>query len=488
MSRSSHTPIFFIIAITQYWFLQYCSLNHDVAGVLHFSYRMLYQHEVLYRDIFDVNPPLIFYLSMPAVWLSNTFSFNLSMGWMIEIILFLTTSLYLSAYYLKDKFSSLFWLTIILCFGSVGMIGQREHLMVILCLPYCIGKSFPKMQASKSRRVLQCCLYMMGLLIKPNFLIMGALVELYCLVEWKKYWQSFEWLLIIGLGLLYGVLVFFSGYIEVLPWVMGPYEELVHKTIIDILLDPSTIIPFLINILLSIDFLKLPRASKVFLLLSFGGLLSSALQGKGWPYHDIPYADFSMMAFVFYIESSKVFLGKSIAIPLIVIASFYSLQEKTSWFPRETDSPIVAMENFLNKQKANSSIFVISPELSPVFPALAEHDTLITDKTPAMTAWQLQQGFVCRKGEVETREDIGAYNWFKGKTLDALKSGVDILTVDPIPMKANCRETFKDWIFKDKDLMKYTGKFHQVGKLWRFEIWTSQADIKKSTIPVKQKK
>ncbi|MEP7218497.1 MAG: hypothetical protein ABI876_06250, partial [Bacteroidota bacterium] len=42
-------------------------LNHDVAWIIHGAGRWL-EGAGLYRDIVEINPPLIFYLTAPAVW------------------------------------------------------------------------------------------------------------------------------------------------------------------------------------------------------------------------------------------------------------------------------------------------------------------------------------------------------------------------------------------------------------------------------------
>lgn len=47
-------------------------VNGDVAYNLYAAERMA-DGAVLYKDINDMNPPLIYILQMPAVWMSNTF-------------------------------------------------------------------------------------------------------------------------------------------------------------------------------------------------------------------------------------------------------------------------------------------------------------------------------------------------------------------------------------------------------------------------------
>ena len=70
------------ISVLTFWLFRSSShlLSHDVAWFLFGSERMV-DGASLYRDVIDVNPPLVFYLGVPAAWLQH------ALGWS-DIVLY----------------------------------------------------------------------------------------------------------------------------------------------------------------------------------------------------------------------------------------------------------------------------------------------------------------------------------------------------------------------------------------------------------------
>src|SRR5437764_8039915 len=118
-------------------------LNHDVGAVLQWSGRML-AGERLYVDIADVNPPLIYWLNLIPAGLARLTHLPSPLVFTLTLLAAIAASLALArplfaALMPQGGFAVLVLpaLTLfVLMIYPQGSFGQREHLLVILTLPY----------------------------------------------------------------------------------------------------------------------------------------------------------------------------------------------------------------------------------------------------------------------------------------------------------------------------------------------------------------
>lgn len=85
------------LAVKVFWLFQVAALclylllipmNHDVAWYLHGAKKMV-NGFVLYKDIVDVNPPLIFFVNLPPAWLAELLGvFEVSLLYIYFLLLF----------------------------------------------------------------------------------------------------------------------------------------------------------------------------------------------------------------------------------------------------------------------------------------------------------------------------------------------------------------------------------------------------------------
>jgi hypothetical protein len=128
----------------------------------------------LYVDVSETNPPLIVWLNLPAVWLSQLSGLPLQWCWVGLVCL-----LYLYAIVVIAKLPKPCpWLkiAIVLAIGpGFGLqFSQREHLFFLLCLPYCLS-----LLPGNQPRSVPAALAAIGAMIKPFYLVVPAVFMLH---------------------------------------------------------------------------------------------------------------------------------------------------------------------------------------------------------------------------------------------------------------------------------------------------------------------
>jgi hypothetical protein len=128
-------------------------LNQDVAAVLSFAERMV-AGEQLYAHLIDVNPPLIFLLNLPAVWLAAWTPLSAVQALLLLLLLFcagvvlLCLRLRLSRAGPAEGVMLLALLPLALLLAGYDF-GQREQLMAAAAMPIA-GSLLSVSRASRS--------------------------------------------------------------------------------------------------------------------------------------------------------------------------------------------------------------------------------------------------------------------------------------------------------------------------------------------------
>lgn len=163
-------------------------IHHDCALYLHQA-ELILDGAVPYRDFVDTNPPLIMYVNLPPVVLGRILGISPILAFHLLVVLLLTVSAgEIHALLRKPGIAILpseRGLTLLVWVAVFSLVywrretGQREHLFVLLYVPYLFlriarhqGGSVPRCYA-----VLLGIQAGLGVSIKPHFLIMALLVE-----------------------------------------------------------------------------------------------------------------------------------------------------------------------------------------------------------------------------------------------------------------------------------------------------------------------
>lgn len=204
---------------------------------------LLLDGKKLYVDMVDFNPPLITYLSIPAVMLARSAHLPTTMAFAFYLEGLMLVSVLVSGYLMyrnRDHRDSFFFIPVLLGFLFVCRqewldFGQRESMLIITYLPFFFvrflrwnGTAIPLWIAIFSG------LYAaLTLALKPHFLLMAAAPELVYLLQKRRWKELFtpETYSCAALGIAYGVHLLFLDpavsdrfYHFVLPLVKAGYD------------------------------------------------------------------------------------------------------------------------------------------------------------------------------------------------------------------------------------------------------------------------
>ena len=287
-------------------YVQFTSLvNHDAAWFL-YSAAALFEGGRLYQDIFfEVNPPLALYLTIPPVYVSRLtglFAPHLFVAYVFGLI---ALSLWLVHYILTRhaghsdsvRRGVLFSALLALAVCPAGDFGQREHLMMILALPY--------MVLAAQRAVMGACrpvvavalgvLAALGFALKPYFLLLPVALELYLLLAGRRLTGILrpETLGLAAAGSLYGLaLVWFTpDYLtRVIPYALQVFHQGFMGSPAEVLWRKETLfLPVLLILYTATRRNQPARAlTDVFVLAAMCFFVAYVMQMKGWSYQLFP--------------------------------------------------------------------------------------------------------------------------------------------------------------------------------------------------------
>jgi hypothetical protein len=210
----------------------------DNSWLLHVTNSLLHGGRY-YQDFFETNPPMILYLYTPAVLLVKFSHLSLATGFRIYIFLLTIISLIACNSLLKKIFApaddrlrrvALVTIAFALWLLVATELGEREHVMIILVLPYLLSAVL-RAQSRGDRLVARVGIGLaagLGLALKPYFLLAPLLIEIYLLCKTRKlffFWRAENIAVALVLVLyLISIIIFTPEYFsKILPLVNDLY-------------------------------------------------------------------------------------------------------------------------------------------------------------------------------------------------------------------------------------------------------------------------
>jgi hypothetical protein len=156
-------------------------VNHDAAWYLHVVQRWL-AGATLYRDVIDTNPPLIIWLSTPAVWLAGLSGWPAPALFKVSVLAVAAVSLLIVRAIVRRGWPGREFLLVALSVFvalpfAKGDFGQREHFAVLLTMPYVFAAVSQRPLESRPLRWLIGAAAGLGFAIKPHFLTAWLALE-----------------------------------------------------------------------------------------------------------------------------------------------------------------------------------------------------------------------------------------------------------------------------------------------------------------------
>ncbi|MGH6901996.1 MAG: hypothetical protein ACREIR_04585, partial [Geminicoccaceae bacterium] len=232
------------------------TINNDVAWYI-YSAGAFQDGGRLYDSIFfEVNPPLMLYLTVPGVLLARLTGLFEVHAYVLSVFVIVTFSLLLGTRVLSDaparhRHAYLVFSFLVLVILPASDFGQRSHVMVCLALPYLLliagrlleGASLPRWHVA----AVVGAVAGVGFAIKPHYLLLMAALEGMLLWRTRRLLCVFrpETLAVAVVVALYAgtVLVFTPEYLtRIVPYALEVYNSGYHNPIGFVLARPETLL------------------------------------------------------------------------------------------------------------------------------------------------------------------------------------------------------------------------------------------------------
>ncbi|MDQ1081736.1 hypothetical protein [Pseudoroseomonas cervicalis] len=391
-------------------------LNPDVAAVLDFASRMR-AGEVLYVDLIDINPPLIFLLNWPAAWLASVTPLDPPQALVLTLLLLCALCWWL-CHALRDREAGpaeravMAAMLPLLPLSAGQDFGQREQIMALLALPYLLlaerrilGRATPAALVAAVT-----LLAGIGFALKPHFLAIPALVEAVVLLArirrqgWARpLLDPVPWGMA-ALWLAYLALIHFvfPAYFEnIVPLVRDWYLDLGGAPWWAVLLTAPTGSAAVLALGLAPLAARAPTGwlPRLAAAAALGALAAALVQHKGWSYHLVPVWIFGGLA-------GAAMLARGLdgtlpqatlrrAAPLLAIGvafgfTLFTLRGgEAPWVAlRYATSPGGLLADWLEREAPGQRLLVLSPDIPTVFPAVTYAESRWI--SPFMSTWLLQ--------------------------------------------------------------------------------------------------
>lgn len=293
----------------------------------------------LYRDVIEVNMPSICYYFVPIVAFAEFLGISHAITAITLFVILAFTSLYLcwqiivrSKSHTQKGVHRLFILMLSFIFFILFYyhFGQKEHLFIMMAMPYLLMVALQAQNVSRGMSVTIGILAGLGFIIKPFFVLYFVFAELTQIIHRRNFfaWVRCETLTVISLGLIYAVilLLYFPVYLlEMLPLIMDGYRHY-HSIAFSSLITAVTVqflamAGFLFPVLLVKSWIK---PNHFVIVLSGYLVISFAIvfwQAKGWDYHIYLITSMALLLYVpflavFFHNMHQIFITKGSTIPL----------------------------------------------------------------------------------------------------------------------------------------------------------------------------
>ncbi len=338
--------LFLVAIVIAYGLQSQLFLEGDVGFLIHAA-KKLAAGGSYSTQFFETNPPMILYLYMPIVWIANISQGSEYVIARVYVMILVAVSLFLSdrcATTLLEqqplvRGGLLVMIILVLLFLPANQFAQREHMMMILTMPYWFlaAARFTSVSPIKPfYAVMIGLLAALGFALKPFFLIPLVLVECYGMLNSRRFfsWLRVENVMICMLLPIYLVSIyrFQRDYIEVILPLVSRYYFIASKETWGAMFSrPSAIYCVLSIIAASCIASSYQNTSlaRVFWLSLVGFTLAFIVPRSSWYYHTLPAVGMACCLFALllgelaqeWIGSASTFVKKVQAAGLLLLAA-----------------------------------------------------------------------------------------------------------------------------------------------------------------------
>lgn len=376
-------------------------INHDTGWYLYVAAGLL-DGKSLYTDFVEVNPPLSMWLTVPPVVLARWTGLAPDRALYVQQFLLTAASLLLAARYLRAipelqhaaRLVLLCLLAFIMLFAPGPDFGQREHLMVLLFLPWLLLRvaRASGFKPGKPEAALIGIAAAVAVCIKPHSAVAVLMVEALLLLRFRSLRLVFATENLVALAFCTAYLVtiwmWASEFLSVvLPLGVEAYVPYYGRPAL-LLVERSSRTVFIMVIMGALLWLSgsgqrlLPA---VLLAAAAGFLVSYYLQAKGYFYHLLPAVAFAAFAasaaFASILTSRREAPASHLArmLPAFMMAVVLLL----TWKPQIYFYAGQPFEDAIDRHKPGArSVFIASTNVFQPFPMVVKRDLVWASRFP----------------------------------------------------------------------------------------------------------
>jgi hypothetical protein len=476
-------------------------LNHDTSFLLVATARWL-NGATLYTDIMEINPPWIFYVTAPAVIYANDLGLSASAAFVIWIGAIAAVSLVWTWSLLSRVPALSTWSAFAVlmgCFVAVVVVpsvnfGQREHVFIILALPYLIQQVFlasSGLAISRRESAALGAFAVMGIALKPFFLLPVLILTYVRCRRAGSVKPALEPAAIaIAAGCVAYVLFaavlhpeYFSNVVPLGSLIYGAIGFEASEQA------PDTIVPLLLVLAIATVEDASPALRSKFMLLAvvLGGLLIAyVLQFKGWPYQLLPFECMAVIACVIaFATSSQNYMTRPLHFALFVIAAATLLTRAVYYGPYDNSYAHVfqaELEQVRTDWKGRS-VLLLSTDNFAAFPLINILGAEWAGRYPyqwvvaGAISSQVKEGCLYTPESCPKLKEILEYGRSTNVD-DIVNQSPDVVLIDVRPIKPYFPVRNFNFIDFLKEDPRFEAKWHEYRKLateMNYDIWVRNA-------------
>jgi hypothetical protein len=467
----------------------------DIGWYLHSAERYL-DGGTLYRDIFvEVNPPLGFFLTLPAVILADYSELSPTTTFAIYVYAILAISLAAVWRLLRSdrclsgaQRNGLFFLTAtVYVIGPGNQFGQREHFLILLSLPYMLfyARYLAGQMLSRHSSFTIGVAAGVGLALKPHYLLVPAALEAYRIARGGslKDIASAHHLGILFSLILYSVVLVTvtPDYLtRILPYAMEVYNVAYRNPLwINLLRFETVALPLGVALHIATRARqRAPWTGDVLFIASACLFVAYVVQMKGWDYHLYPASSCLALAYgtlflgcleiktTGWLEPRKKPMPRAVALASLGLIVLLSALDTLRLGYKSPFTEI--MSPYVDRYAPNGAIAILGSNVWPGFPLVNHNNVRWSSRFP--TLWLLP-GTISQHGTEPAEPDSLASEMLEF-TRDAVVS--DFTADMPDLVIVDNRTTKPYFHGVPFDYLDFFRKDKRFSRIWSEYVWVDE--------------
>jgi hypothetical protein len=471
-------------------------LHHDPSMILVGTRRWL-DGATLYRDIMEINPPWIFYVSAPPVILAQLFNLPPSATYVAFVLVLAGASL-IWCWYLLARIPGLAFggrcFSITACFAAIVVIpayefGQREHVFLTLALPYFIAQSFSPtgLRVPAFEKLVLGLVAACGIVLKPHFVFPGLLLVATLCLQQRSYRPLLDFSNItIAVSLAAYAILVAVAHTEYLTVIL-PIGVQVYSSISDgaYTITSRAVEPLIFVIAAATIGATSPPLRDSLMAMSgmmIGFILTFIIQLKGWEYHLLPFECAALpLAALSLSLSSHRFRTRPLHLLVIVLVPAV-LVTRAAYYGAYTNIYRDTLERELKDSEVDlrgKSILAFTTDVGGAFPLINETGARWVGRYPYQWiiagAMARKAGPECSEGRSTCSELDDLLQYARRTNVDDLvNNSPDAIIVDASPLKSFFPPApfdYVEFLGKDPRFFAAWTQYTKVADAFGYEVW-----------------